>query len=34
MFYIIVTFAGSYQLTSWLFALVDLIERRPPHGRD
>lgn len=24
--YLIVTIAGSYQLTRWLFALVDIVE--------
>lgn len=28
MFYIIVATAGAYQIASWLFALVDIIERR------
>lgn len=27
--YLIVIIAGSYQLTRWLFTLVECIERRP-----
>ncbi len=30
MFYIIVTAAGAIQLTNWIFALVDRIEKGGP----
>lgn len=29
--YLIVTIAGAYQLTRWMFALVDTIEGRNRH---
>ena len=32
--YLIVTTAGAIQLTCWLFALVDRIERRPIRCRE
>lgn len=34
MLYNIITFAGACQLTNWLFALVDIIERRPASKQD
>ena len=33
LFQLMVTVAGAYQLSRLVFALVDIIERRPQHGR-
>ena len=33
MLYFVVVIAGAYQLTRWLFALVDLIEGRTKYAR-
>lgn len=33
MFYLIVTTAGAIQITSWIFALVDRIEKGGPTWR-
>ncbi len=32
MIYYIVAIAGAYQLVRWLFALVDVIERKGRHA--